>query len=185
MCSLNVRSRTELRATTLPQPRAAIAESVTEPRRCTRARPNVSALPWALSSAIRTALQSDEAYRILDESRAAGSTWTSGGCLILAHAILAILRDGVMVAVYEDLRPLLIHHFAVLRDGLIWDGDGCCREDGFDEHYRRRELIGERVRHAVIDPARPFASARRGEEEIIPQDLRASDKLATLLRRRA
>jgi hypothetical protein len=41
---------------------------------------------------IKKTLQSKEAYEILDNSNCAGSTWTSGGCAILARALNKISK---------------------------------------------------------------------------------------------
>jgi hypothetical protein len=62
-------------------------------------------------NSLKTILDSDAAYDILDNSEAEGSTWTSGGCAILAFALNRYF--GYQVYVIYNLDKDNSEHFIV------------------------------------------------------------------------
>lgn len=72
---------------------------------------------------LKNIVNSDAAYEILDNSNCAGSTWTEGGCAILAQA-LNMLEGYPMYVIYNK-RIGSSEHFGVMTpDGAILDADG-------------------------------------------------------------
>lgn len=96
---------------------------------------------------IKKKVNTEAAYEILDNSTANNSTWTSGGCFILARA-LNILTGYPIIAIYNN-KYKSAEHFGVLgNNGYIIDADGdFATKDSWirflvdNEHPREGELV--------------------------------------------
>lgn len=123
---------------------------------------------------LKDILSTSEAYAILDSSEAAGCTWTSGGCFILARA-LNLLYDLPIYAIVES-DGNIPHHFVVLRDGRYLDYDGEVVD--ILRAFRRRENI--RARRLEIREYNPSMDGWIVENNI-PMDLNASTRLSEFI----
>lgn len=74
---------------------------------------------------VKKTFADNAAYKLLDRTPAAGSTWTAGGCWLLADALHA-LGGGDLWAVV-DVRGVP-HHVVVKHGDAYWDADGVSSE---------------------------------------------------------
>lgn len=113
------------------------------------------------SKSLKSVIDSEEAYEILDEFD--GNEWTGGSCYPLAFAIKRWLGRGQIVNVV-DARGRS-QHVAVEADGLYLDGDGITSSGEFIDLWRRdlKAQYGEGVLPIRIEPAmfRPAPDAPR------------------------
>ena len=95
---------------------------------------------------IKNIVNTDAAYEILDSSNCAGSTWTSGGCAILAQALNKV--SGYPMYVIYNVEYGVEHFGVMTPDGSIMDADG--EHNNTDawlkffkenEHPRRGKLV--------------------------------------------
>ncbi len=75
------------------------------------------------SKKLKAILKSKEAYQILDGSDAAGTTWTSRGCGILALALSEYFELPMWV-IYNVTNKHVEHFVVKLEDGDFVDSDG-------------------------------------------------------------
>ena len=75
-------------------------------------------------SKLKDILNSDEAYRILDQSNCAGGTWTEGGCSILASALQKLYPSYKKVVIFNNSLRQIEHYGAFSPKGTVLDGDG-------------------------------------------------------------
>lgn len=84
-------------------------------------------------------LQSEEAYALLDRHpEISGSTWTAGGCWVLAEALHNMLPKSELVAVMSAGRP---EHILVKWKGSYWDADGGSSEEEVLERWEFEEGV--------------------------------------------
>jgi hypothetical protein len=123
---------------------------------------------------IRTILDSDAAYIILDNSKAGESTWCAGGCAILAYA-LNIAYDFPIYVIYDyDLKQT--DHFGVKTiNNTYIDCDGEQRE--WLRNFKRKEFYMYPNKKLGILPY-----TQKLYNSNIPIDMKASKKLATLFK---
>ncbi len=124
---------------------------------------------------IKKIINSDAAYEILDSSNSAGSTWTSGGCAILAKALNTIYNYRIYVIYNRNFRSP--EHFGVMTPtGSIIDADGeHSSSDEWLQFFKENEMprAGELIVY-------PYASGMKMGE--IKFDQEASDSLAELIK---
>lgn len=99
---------------------------------------------------IKKIVHSDAAYEILDNSNAPGSTWTSGGCAILARAI-NMLEGHPMYIIFNRNYKTPEHFGVKLPTGKIFDADG--------EHNSEEEWLNFFKDNEIV---------RQGELIVIP-----------------
>lgn len=91
---------------------------------------------------LQTILNSDEAYTILDQSPADGSTWCAGGCAILAFALNKIYNYPIYVIYNVDKK--VVDHFVVkTNDNKFIDCDGSHID--IIKAFRDRELVSGKL----------------------------------------
>jgi hypothetical protein len=123
---------------------------------------------------IRTIIDSDAAYEILDNSGADGGTWCSGGCAILAFALN--LAYGFPVYVIFDYDYNQIDHFGVKTpNGAYIDCDGL--QHDWLRNFKRKELYQTPNKKIGI---LPYTKDLRMTDIVI--DMEASKKLAQLFK---
>jgi len=124
---------------------------------------------------IKKIVNSDAAYEILDNSNCAGSTWTSGGCAILASALNKVKGYPIYVIFNRNFKSP--EHFGVMTPtGSIIDADGeHSSADEWLQFFKENEFprVGELIVY-------PYASGMKMGE--IKFDQRASDELAELIK---
>jgi len=89
---------------------------------------------------LKKIVNSDAAYEILDSSNCAGSTWTEGGCAILAQALNML--EGYPIYVIYNKRIGSSEHFGVMTpSGAILDADGEHRNtDAWLNFFKENEM---------------------------------------------
>lgn len=124
---------------------------------------------------IKKIINSDAAYEILDSSNSAGSTWTSGGCAILAKALNSLYDYPIYVIYNRNFASP--EHFGVMTPtGSIVDADGeHANTDEWLQFFKENEIprAGELIVY-------PYVSGMKMGG--INFDQRASDKLADLIK---
>ena len=126
---------------------------------------------------IKKIVHSDEAYNILDNSSCEGSTWTSGGCAILARAINMI--EGYPIYVIFNRNYKTPEHFGVkLPDGSIFDVDG--------QHKNENSWLNFFIKNEIVRPGElvvlPYIDGMDMGDVIF--DDKASIQLANLIKNR-
>lgn len=123
---------------------------------------------------LKKILNSNEAYAILDASKAGECTWSAGGCLILADA-LEIAFGWPVYGIFCEERDQIEHFMAKSPTGYV-DFYGIYQDPikGFKKEYK-------------WDFPRPiseytFSLQKTSFEDEIPKDLDASKKLAELIK---
>ena len=124
---------------------------------------------------IKKIINSEAAYEILDNSNCAGSTWTSGGCAILASALNKLEGYPIYVIFNKNFRSP--EHFGVMTpSGSILDADG--------EHKNSKSWINFLKNNEILRPGElvvyPYISGMKLDG--VKLDDEASDKLAELIR---
>jgi len=97
---------------------------------------------------VKAILRTKEAYQILDDSKAPGTTWTSGGCGILALA-LSEFYSAPIWAVYNTTNKHVEHFVVKVENGNFLDADG--------EHVN---MIGDFMKNEIV----------HGELTLVPYD---------------
>jgi hypothetical protein len=119
---------------------------------------------------LKEILETDEAYHILGSV-----TWLSGGCGILAFALLDVLNlseDSLFAIVDKEApNPNLIQHIVVNYNGMYLDGDGLSTERELLNRWETQELLK--------DPQ--IIPYEEGVLEDIPCPLDKIDELINLL----
>jgi len=125
-----------------------------------------------LGAKLKKVLDTNEAYEILDSTAAAGSTWTTGGCGILAEALAIVLKAEIYVIFNQDKG--IIEHLGVrLKNGKFLDYDG--PQKNWVRNFKNRELLGNyNLKIAKLGP-----EFKLGE---IPMDRKAAIQLAELIK---
>lgn len=125
-----------------------------------------------LGAKLKKVLDSEEAYSILDSTEAKGSTWTSGGCGILAEALSIALRAEIYVIFNQDKG--IVEHLGVrLNNGKFLDYDG--PQKNWVRNFKNRELVGD----AELKIIKLGPGIKTGE---IPMDRKAAIRLAELIK---
>jgi hypothetical protein len=90
---------------------------------------------------IKKIINSDSGYDILDNSNCAGSTWSEGGCAILAQAINFL--KGYPIYVIFNKKYKSPEHFGVkLPDGKMFDADGeHINEKSWLKFFKNNEIV--------------------------------------------
>lgn len=90
---------------------------------------------------LKEILATDKAYHILGPG-----TWLSGGCGILAFALLDVLdlpENNLFAIVDRDaINPNLIQHIIVSYNGMYLDGDGLSTEGQLLNRWKEQESLG-------------------------------------------
>jgi len=97
---------------------------------------------------MKAILRSKEAYQILDDSKAPGTTWTAGGCGILALALSEHFSAPIW-AVYNTTNKHVEHFVVKVENGNFLDADG--------EH---RDMIRDFLQNEIVN----------GELKLVPYD---------------
>lgn len=96
---------------------------------------------------IKKIINSDAAYEILDNSSCEGSTWTSGGCAILAQALNILEGHPIYLIFNRNFRTP--EHFGIkLPSGSIFDADGEHKnEESWLDFFKKNESprLGELI----------------------------------------
>lgn len=93
-----------------------------------------------MSINVKNIINSDAAYEILDRSNCAGSTWTEGGCAILAQAIHMVNGYPIYV-IYNEKFGSAEHLGVMTPSGAILDGDGKHKNiDSWLEFFKENEI---------------------------------------------
>lgn len=106
----------------------------------------------AFGTRIRRAIETDEAYGILDsigDERSSGGTWLAGGCAFLARALVRKSHGALKLAYVIDDRGRTHHVVAYdpLHD-IYYDGDGASRRTTLETRWRTVEGVpGAHVVH--------------------------------------
>lgn len=89
---------------------------------------------------LKSIINSDAAYEILDDSNCAGGTWTEGGCAILAQALHML--EGYPMYVIHNEKYNSVEHFGVKTpEGTILDADGeHASEEAWLEFFKENEI---------------------------------------------
>lgn len=124
---------------------------------------------------LKNIVNSDAAYEILDSSNCAGSTWTSGGCAILAQALNKL--EGYPIYVIYNTKYKGAEHFGVMTpSGSILDADGeHNNEEAWLNFFRDNEM--PRPGDLIVIP---FKSGV--EMDGVNFDEEASNRLAELIK---
>jgi hypothetical protein len=123
---------------------------------------------------IKKILQSKEAYEILDNSNCAGSTWTSGGCAILAKALNKISNYPIFIIFNRNYKSP--EHFGIkLPNGNILDADGKHKDE---KHWIKFFVENELPRKGELIVLPYIEGMNLGD---ILFDEEASDELAKLI----
>lgn len=125
-----------------------------------------------LGAKIKKVLDTEEAYSILDSTEAKGSTWTSGGCGILAEALAIALRAEIY-AIFNVEKGVVEHLGVRLNDGKYLDYDG--PQKNWVRNFKNRELVGD----AELKIIKLGPGIKTGE---IPMDRKAAIRLAELIK---
>jgi hypothetical protein len=84
-------------------------------------------------------LRSNEAYALLDRHpEIEGSTWTAGGCWVLAEALHNMVPKSELVAVMSNGRP---QHVLVKWKGRYWDADGSSSKAELLDRWEHEESV--------------------------------------------
>jgi hypothetical protein len=93
---------------------------------------------------LKKKLDSKKAYNILDSTEASGSTWTQGGCAILAFALNKLYEYPVYVIYNKDRKQ--VEHFVVkTEDDYYLDYDGKAKEKKKLTDFVNNELIDDEL----------------------------------------
>jgi hypothetical protein len=79
-----------------------------------------------VGQALRQLLRSDESYALLDgDPVLAGTSWSEGGCGVLALALMRVLGDhATLYAIHSSDYPNIAQHFVVEYAGRFLDNNG-------------------------------------------------------------
>jgi hypothetical protein len=123
---------------------------------------------------IRKIIDSEEAYAILDNSKANGGTWCAGGCAILAYALN--IAYGLPVYIIYNHTLNYAEHFGVKTPNNTYvDCDGEQRE--WLRNFRRKDFYLHPEQKLSI---MPYSNKINIPDIVI--DMEASQKLAKLLK---
>lgn len=103
-----------------------------------------------INKRIWAAMDSDEAFEILDSTGAKGGDWAEGGCAILAYALLEVFDGSVLYVIYNERRNSIEHFGVKTKQGLVLDSQGVYfGEDewleSFEKFYTRLNGDGLKV----------------------------------------
>lgn len=121
---------------------------------------------------LKSILNSDEAYEILDASPASGTMWTEGGCAILAFALNKAFGYPVYV-IYDNTLGQVDHFVAKAPDGSFVDYYG--PQKNIVSNFKRREMLYDRKLVLM-----PYDSSINISDIVIDDE--ASEKLAELIK---
>jgi GNAT superfamily N-acetyltransferase len=121
---------------------------------------------------LKSVLNSDEAYAILDASPASGTMWTEGGCAILAFALNKAFGYQVYV-IYDKTMGQVDHFVAKTPEGLFVDYYG--PQKYIVRNFKQREMLQNR--DMVLKPYEPGINISD-----IVIDEKASEDLANLIK---
>lgn len=121
---------------------------------------------------LKSVLNSDEAYAILDDSPASGTMWTEGGCAILAFALNKAYGYPVYV-IYDKTFDQVDHFVAKTPEGLFVDYYG--PQKYILRNFKQREMLQDR--EMVL---KPYEKGMNISDIVI--DDKASTKLAELIK---
>jgi hypothetical protein len=121
---------------------------------------------------LKSILNSNEAYAILDNSNAGESTWCAGGCAILAFALNILYKYPVYV-IYDYDNNQIDHFIVKTSNNTFIDCDG--EESNKLEQYKKREGL-ENKNLKTIEYSHNLKNTD------IPIDMNASNKLAELIK---
>ena len=123
---------------------------------------------------IRAILDTDEAYEILDSTRANGSTWCAGACAVLAYALNIVY--GYPIYVIYNRTDSQVEHFVVLTPkGTYIDCDG--EQKQLLTNFRRKDFYLHPEKKLEI---RPYTEDLNTNDIVF--DMTASQKLAELIK---
>lgn len=93
-----------------------------------------------LGRKVKRAMSSNHAYSILDSHHETkGSTWSAGGCGVLAHALHKHLPGSKLVDVHNK-RTGHTEHMAVQHGDHVYDADGATHVKRFLQRFSKREM---------------------------------------------
>lgn len=121
---------------------------------------------------LKSILNSNEAYEILDASPASGTMWTEGGCAILAFALNKAFGYPVYV-IYDNTLGQVDHFVAKAPDGSFVDYYG--PQKNILINFKRREMLYDRKLTLL-----PYNSSINISDIVIDDE--ASEKLAELIK---
>jgi hypothetical protein len=130
---------------------------------------------------LHSVLNQDGAYNILDSSTAAGGTWMSRGCVILAEAFSLIYPEGKFLEVRGKTRNSVssqAQHIAFYSDGKVLDG--ALFVQGI-QNYLSKYRLYERLLNPSGDILNSINDIDINLRDL--RDIQASVKLAEYLRK--
>jgi hypothetical protein len=123
-------------------------------------------------SSLKKILNSNEAYEVLDNSKAGESTWCAGGCAILAYALNTLY--GFPVYVIYDYNNNQIDHFMVKgNNNTFIDCDG--EQKNILHNFKRKENLSNK-KMGILKYSENL------KNNGIPIDMEASQKLVELIK---
>lgn len=128
-------------------------------------------------SPLKRILNSNEAYRILDNSEAEGSTWCAGGCAILAFA-LNMVYDYPIFIIYDYDWDQIDHFVVKTPNNTYVDCDG--EQIDIVKNFKRKEHF---ERPDVKLGLLPYSKTLKNNGIVI--DMEASKRLAELIKQKS
>lgn len=93
-----------------------------------------------LGALVRRWCKTVGSYDLLDSaSETRGSTWTAGGCAVLATALIRWSRGRMELAELRDEE--VAHHYLASCDGWLIDADGCASSRVVARRWQGREFL--------------------------------------------
>jgi hypothetical protein len=94
-----------------------------------------------LSKQLKKMMSTREAYEILDSSsQTVGSTWSAGGCAVLAYALHKILPESQIIDIVNT-QTRNTEHVAVVYQNRVYDANGSVAAADFVDRFKKQELI--------------------------------------------
>jgi hypothetical protein len=123
-------------------------------------------------TSLKSILNSNEAYAILDNSNAGESTWCAGGCAILAFALNILYKYPIYV-IYDYDNNQIDHYIVKTPNNTFIDCDG--EQQNILQNFKRKEGIKNK-NLKIIEYSHKLKNTD------IPIDINASNKLAELIK---
>jgi hypothetical protein len=131
----------------------------------------------SLGGGIKKILKTTAAYQILDNSLVGPSTWTQGGCAVLADALKTLFKFPIYVVIDKNKNDSVQHFGVKTNQNTIIDADG--EHKGIDEwliFFKKNEYSSDGLYVEKLDRQKHNTSG-------IVFDLKASQQLVDLIKK--